>query len=162
MADQAVTLSTSKVSKLTENEVSQNGGFTHRFEIDFTDINDSTFTTDGDTVTVTLPDTPADFVVTKALAQVVTAFATDGTLTVMAGTDGDPDNFITAVDAKTAGPKITAIGAAPTTLVGSFGTAADTLVARFTTQAATGAPADITAGKVVLLLGLIDTAKISA
>lgn len=153
MADQTTSL-VSKLVKLTGEESAANGGFTHKITIKYTDINNSSWTTDGDTVTATIAVTGADWAVTKAAANVVTAFATDGTLTYMFGTDGDPDNFLTATDAKTAGPEIAAIGAAPVTLAGAFAAATDNLVVRFTTQGATGAPADITAGELDVFFAL--------
>lgn len=148
MADQTVDLS-ANTTQLTIEEMARSG-FTHRCRIKYSDINDSSWTTDGDTVTATVGATGADFVIGSAAANIVTAFATDGTLTYMFGTDGDPDNFLTATDAKTAGVEIAAIGAAPVTLAGSFAAASDNLVVRFTTQGATGAPADITAGEIVV------------
>lgn len=133
-------------------------GWTHKAVIDFEDVNGTnaggTWTTDGDTVTITIGSTGTDFVVAKAAANVATAFATDGTLTYAFGTDGDPDNFLTATDALTAAPEIAAIGGAPVTLAGSFAAAADNIVVQFATQAATGAPADITAGRLEVFLEL--------
>ena len=94
----------------------------------------------------------------SALAQStwVAATATTGTLTIQVGTDGDPDNFVDAQDAKTAAVLIGATGAAPVTEAGTTGVASDVLVARFTTQGSTGAPADITAGVAEVLLGITD------
>ena len=85
-----------------------------------------------------------------------TAFATTGTLTIQVGTDGDPDNFIDAQDAKTAAVLIGASGAVPVTEAGTIGVASDVLVARFTTQGATGAPADITAGVAEVFLSVVN------
>lgn len=160
MADQTTTIPNGQLYVLSENEAAQSG-FSHKFVLNADDVNDSTWTTDGDTVTVTLCDTPDEFVIDKAAAYIGTAFATDGTLTLQVGTDGDPDNFIDAQDAKTAGTIIGAAGAVPVTEAGSVGTASDTLVARFTTQAATGAPSDITAGQVTIMLGIRNMALIS-
>ena len=158
MADNAVAFSNDRWEILSDNERSMRG-FTHRFTIDYTDINDSSWTTDGDTVTVTLDTTDTDLVVAKCVANVTTAFATDGTLTLMVGTDGDPDNFIDAQSCLTAGPLIGAAGGVPVTEAGSAVAAGDTLVARFTTQAATGAPSDITAGSVTIFFELLELNK---
>lgn len=162
MADQAVTLATAssatggvKIERLTAEQVRQTG-FTHRFRIPFDVINTSTWTTQGDTVTVTLGSTPTKFLVDKAAVNISTAFATTGTLTIQVGTDGDPDNFIDAQDAKTAATLIGSQGAEPVTEAGTVGVASDVLVARFTTQSATGAPSDITAGMAEILLGIVD------
>lgn len=162
MADQAVTLATaSSASNGTRCEVlsaetTRQTGFTHRFRIPFDVLNNAAWTTQGDTVTVTLGSTPTKFIVTKAAVNISTAFATTGTLTIQVGTDGDPDNFVDAQDAKTAAVLIGASGAVPVTEAGSKGIASDVLTTTFTTQAATGAPSDITAGVAEILLGVVN------
>lgn len=159
MADQSVTSLATKATPLPL-EVRADTGFTHKWTIDYTDINNSAWTGQGDTVTVTLGNTPTEFLIGKAAAYIETAFATTGTLTLQVGTDGDPDNFIDAQSCKTQTTLIGSQGGEPVTEAGSVGTAADVLTATFTTQASTGAPADITAGKVHILLQIIDLAKI--
>lgn len=162
MADQAVTLSTATSASngiridVLPAEVTRQTGFTHRFRIPFDILNDAAWTGQGDTVTVTLGSTPAKFLVDKALVNISTAFATTGTLTIQVGTDGDPDNFVDAQDAKTAATLAGAAGALPVTEAGSYGVASDVLVARFTTQGSTGAPADITAGVAEVFLSIKD------
>lgn len=152
MAD--IAYSTPRLRPLSLDERAASG-FTHVATIEASDINGTTGA-DGDTVTVTLGVTPAKWLVDKAAALVETAFATDGTLTLQVGTDGDPDNFLDAQDAKTASVIFADTSATVKTKAGSAGVASDTLVARFTTQAATGAPGDITAGKVHIFLSIID------
>jgi hypothetical protein len=162
MADQAVTLSTASSASngvridVLPAEVTRQTGFTHRYRVPFDILNDATWTTQGDTVTVTLGSTPTKFLVDKAAVNISTAFATTGTLTIQVGTDGDPDNFVDAQDAKTAAVLAGAAGAIPVTEAGSYGIASDVLVARFTTQGATGAPADITAGVAEVFLSVKD------
>jgi len=162
MADQSVTLSTATSAsngvkiELLSAETKRQTGFTHRFRIPFDVINTSTWTTQGDTVSVVLGSTPTKFLIDKALVNISTAFATTGTLTIQVGTDGDPDNFIDAQDAKTAAILIGSQGAEPVTEAGTIGVASDILWARFTTQAATGAPSDITAGVAEVLLSIVD------
>ena len=162
MADQAVTLSTASSASngvridVLPAEVTRQTGFTHRFRIPFDVLNDATWTGQGDTVTVTLGSTPTKFLVDKAAVNISTAFATTGTLTIQVGTDGDPDNFVDAQDAKTAAVLAGAAGAIPVTEAGSYGIASDVLVARFTTQGSTGAPADITAGVAEVFLSVKD------
>lgn len=158
MADQTVAYSDDRQTYFLSQERNAHG-FTHKFVIPYSDINDSSWTTDGDTVTVSLITTDTDLVVAKAVANVTTAFVTDGTLTLQVGTDSDQDNFIDAQSCKTAGPLIGAAGGVPVTEAGSSIAAGDTLVARFTTQAATGAPADISAGEVVIYLTLLELNK---
>jgi len=166
MADQTVTLSTAssasngiKIERLSAEQTRQTG-FTHRWRIPFDVINTSTWTGQGDTVTVTLGSTPTKFLVDRAAFVVTTAFATTGTLDLEVGTDGDPNNFIDAQSATTAAVILADTGATVKTEAGSMGVASDVLVARFTTQAATGAPSDITAGSVDILLGVIDLGDI--
>ena len=162
MADKAVTLSTASSASngvridVLPAEVTRQTGFTHRYRIPFDILNDATWTTQGDTVTVTLGSTPTKFLVDKAAVNISTAFATTGTLTIQVGTDGDPDNFVDAQDAKTAAVLAGAAGAIPVTEAGSYGIASDVLVARFTTQGSTGAPADITAGVAEVFLSVKD------
>ena len=162
MADQAVTLSTATSASngiridVLPAEVTRQTGFTHRYRIPFDVLNNAAWTGQGDTVTVTLGSTPTKFLVDKALVNISTAFATTGTLTIQVGTDGDPDNFIDAQDAKTAATLLADTSATVKTEAGSFGIASDVLVARFTTQGSTGAPADITAGVAEVLLAIID------
>lgn len=161
MADQSVASSDlTYQGQILPLETQAATGFTHMWRIPYSDINDASWTGQGDTVTVTLGDTPARFLVDKAMHDIATAFATTGTLTLQVGTDGDPDNFIDAQDAKTAGVYLADTSGTVKTEAGSFGTAADVLVARFTTQASTGAPADITAGEVYIFLGITDVAAL--
>lgn len=166
MADQTVTLATATsaskgilIDVLSAEQVRQTG-FTHRFRIPFDIVNTSTWTGQGDTVTVTLGNTPTHWLVDKAAYFIRTAFATTGTLTLQVGTDGDPDNFIDAQDALTAGWYLADTSATIKTEAGSFDDASDVLVARFTTQGGTGAPADITAGSVDILLAIRDLGDI--
>jgi hypothetical protein len=92
------------------------------------------------------------------MVDIKTAFVTDGTLTIQVGTDGDPDNFLDAQSAKTAALLAAGVSGTIVTEAGSFGIASDVLVARFTTQAATGAPSDISAGEAVVWLAVRDLA----
>ena len=136
-------------------------GFSHRFVIEAADINNADWTSDGDTVTVTLGNTPEQFLITRAAAHVTTAFATDGTLTLQAGIDGDPDACFTAKTALSASVIQNGAGAPVATATGTAGVASDVLVARFTTQGSTGAPADITAGRVEIFLKMVDLSAVN-
>jgi len=158
MADKTTTLASDYVEVLPA-ETTRQTGFTHRFRIPYTAINDATWTTDGDTVTVTLGTTPTKWLVDKVAVDIKTAFTTDGTLTIQVGTDGDPDNFLDAQDALTAALFLADTSATIKTEAGSFGIASDVLVARFTTQGATGAPSDIDAGEAVVWLAVRDLAS---
>jgi len=162
MADQTVTLATStatgiKIEKLSA-EQTRETGFTHRFRIPYGAINNSSWTTQGDTVTVTLGSTPATYEVDRVLVHVSTAFATTGTLTVSVGTSANTALLLAAATAKTAAVLTAATGGVPANK--TEGTSAATLQARFTTQGSTGAPSDITAGIVDIFLRIIDVAAL--
>ena len=151
MANTDVTLGSARKSTLSNQARAQ--GFTHKFKILYTDIDEGGGSTD--TVTVSLGDTPTDFVITKALLNVTTAFAGTGAMTVQIGTDGDPNNFITAITVLTAGPTISAAGAAPVTLAGTFAIASDALEALFT-NSSSGSPDALTAGELDIYLAMHD------
>ena len=158
MADITSTIN-SKFVERTSAEFRRQFGFTHMIRIPFTEVFDAAQTTQGDTKTVTLFSTPTKWFIRNAAIDIKTAFATTGTLTVAIGTDGDPDNYINEIDAKTAGFRIDALGGNPLTLVGSFGSASDVLVAQFATQAATGALSNITAGDMYVFLDVVDVSE---
>ena len=141
MANTAVTLPSARKSVLSNQERAQ--GFTHKFKVLFTDVDEGGGS--SDTVTVTLGDTPTDFVISKAMVNV--AFAIEG------GTDGDPNNFITSTSVASAGPIISEVGASVKTLAGSFAAAADVLSAVFT-NSSSGSPSALTAGELDIYLSM--------
>ena len=149
MANTDVTLDNARKNVLSNQERAQ--GYTHKYTIKYTDIDEGSGS--SDTVTVSLGDTPTDFVISKAMLNVTTAFAGTGALTVQIGTDGDPNNFITAITVMTAGPTISAAGAAPVTLVGTFAIASDALEALFT-NSSSGSPSALTAGELDIYLAM--------
>ena len=152
MANTDVTLDDARKSLLSA-QARAASGFPHKWTIQYTDIDEGSGS--SDTVTVSLGNTYADFVITKAMINVTTAFAGTGGLTVQVGTDGDPNNFITAITVLTAGPTISAVGAAPRTLAGSYAVAADALEALFT-NSSSGSPSALTAGEMDIYLGMLD------
>ena len=149
MANTDVTLGSARKSTLSNQARAQ--GFTHKFKILYTDIDEGSGS--SDTVTVALGDTPTDFIVTKALINVTTAFAGTGAMTVQVGTDGDPNNYITATSVLAAGPTIVGTGAAPVTLAGSFAAASDALEALFA-NSFSGSPSALTAGEMDIYLAM--------
>ena len=149
MANTDVTLDNARKSVLSNQERAQ--GFTHKYTIKYTDIDEGSGS--SDTVTVSLGDTPTDFVISKTLVNITTAFAGTGGLSIQVGTDGDPNNFITATSVLTAGPLISAAGAAPVTLVGTFAVASDALEALFT-NSSSGSPSALTAGELDIYLAM--------
>ena len=149
MANTDVTLGSSRKVILSNQERAQ--GFTHKWTIKYTDIDEGSGS--SDTVTVSLGDTLTDFVISRAAINVTTAFAGTGALTVQVGTDGDPNNFITAITVMTAGPTISAAGGAPVTLAGTFAIASDALEALFT-NSSSGSPSALTAGEMDIYLAM--------
>ena len=149
MANTDVTLDNARKDVLSNQERAQ--GYTHKYTIKYTDIDEGGGSTD--TVTVSLGDTPTDFIISKAMLNVTTAFTGTGAMTVQVGTDGDPNNFITAITVLTAGPTISAAGAAPVTLAGTFAIAADALEALFT-NSSSGSPSALTAGELDIYLAM--------
>ena len=149
MANTDVTLDNARKSVLSNQERAQ--GFTHKYTIKFTDIDEGGGS--SDTVTVALGATPTDFIITKAMVNITTAFAGTGGLSIQVGTDGDPNNFITATSVLTAGPLISAICAAPVTLAGTFAVASDALEALFT-NSSSGSPSALSAGELDIYLAM--------
>ena len=149
MANTDVTLGNSRKVILSNQERAQ--GFTHKYTIKYTDIDEGTGS--SDTVTVSLGSTPTDFIISKTMINVTTAFAGTGALVVEVGTDGDPNNFITSVTVMTAGPTISAAGGAPVTLAGTFAIASDALEAIFT-NSSSGSPSALTAGEMDIYLAM--------
>ena len=149
MANTDVTIADAQKSTLSNQARAQ--GFTHKFTILYTDIDEGSGSTD--TVTAVLGNTPTDFVVTKAMVNVTTAFAGTGAMTVQVGTDGDPNNYITATSILAVGPTIAGAGAAPVTLAGSFAAASDALEALFT-NSSSGSPSALTAGEMDIYLAM--------
>lgn len=149
MANTDVTLGNARKNVLSNQERAQ--GFTHKYTIKYTDIDEGSGS--SDTVTVTLGATPTDFIITKAMVNVRTAMTGTGALTIQVGTDGDPNNFITATSVTAVGPIISAVGAAPVTLAGTYAAASDQLEALFT-NASSGSPSALTAGELDIYLAM--------
>lgn len=139
MANHSVAYAAKRLEQMA-NEQRLNG-FTHRVSVDAADLNNADWATDGDTATVELFKTPKNWIITKVAAVVKTAFATDGTLAVEVGTAADADALVASASVKTAGVIAPAAGAAPATA--AKGSASESIYAKFSTQANTGALADI-------------------
>lgn len=147
MADTAVTLGRSSKSTLSLQE--QARGFSHKFTINYDDVNNGTGSTD--TETVTLGTTPSKWVVDKALVNVRTAYAGTTALTIKVGTTTTADLFVTAQTVLTQGVLLSV----PTSAALKQVTAATSLVATFT-NATGGSPSALTAGDVDIYLNIID------
>ena len=149
MANTDVTLDSARKDVLSNQERAQ--GYTHKYKVLYTDIDEGSGS--SDTVTVSLGDTPTDFVISKTMVNVTTAFAGTGALAIEVGTDDDPNNFITSTSVAAAGPIITGAGAAPTTLAGTFAAASNALEAKFT-NSSSGSPSALTAGELDIYLAM--------
>lgn len=156
MSDTALTIAASKRSLLSEQERAAHG-FTHKFAVGYADIAYGSGT--EDTVTLTLGNTPAKFIVTKSLTNVSTKFAGTTALTIIVGVTGDTNGFIESQAITTA-----AVALTPTTTVGSNqmgayanakGQTAVSMVATFT-NATGGSPSSLTAGALDIYLAIED------
>lgn len=157
MADQTSTLTSSYVNVLSAQQRATTG-FTHCFRIPYTEVYNASQTTQGDTKTITIGTTPARYTVDRVMVDITTAYATTGTLTVSVGTSANTALLLAAVTAKTAGVNTAAAGCVPANK--TEGTSAATLQVRFTTQSATGAISDITAGDLYVYLRVIDLTSV--
>lgn len=156
MANTNVTIKAAKVSTLTDVERAT-GGFTHKFNILYSDVN--TGTGSADTVTMTLGTTPAPWIVTAACANVTTAFAGTTAFTIQIGTTTTTNAFVTAQSVLSAGLIQPANGiSSVATPASATSTTAINLVALFT-NATGGSPSALTAGALDVYLAMTDPAK---
>lgn len=151
MADTAITISPTRVTPLSEQEVSATG-FNARFRVLSTDILYGTGATD--TVTVTLGATPAKWYIDKAGVNISTAFAGITAATIIVGTTSSTAALISSTSILTAAFLNQTVGTA--VLTNTTGTASRNLVATFT-AAGTGGPAALTAGQLDIYLNLVNT-----
>ena len=149
MANTDVTLDNARKDVLSNQERAQ--GFTHKYKILYTDIDEGSGS--SDTVTAVLGNTPTDFVVTKAMVNVTTAFAGTGGLSIQVGTAGDPNGFITATSVLTAGPIATQVGATTAAAAACIGTTAQVMEAFFT-NSSSGSPSALSAGELDIYLAV--------
>ena len=155
MSDTAITISSTRVSPLSDQERAA-FGFTHKYSVLYSDI--AYGSASADTVTLTLGATPAKFCADKAAINIGTAFAGTTALSIQVGTTSDTDNFITAQSVLTAAYLFSSKG--PNTVetkAGSTATAAVNLVAVFT-NATDGSPSALTAGALDIYLSVNSTA----
>lgn len=156
MADTPITINPQRVSPLSNQERGDHG-YTTKYKILWSDIAYGTGSTD--TVTVTLGNTPAKFVIDKVAVNVTTPFAGTTALTIIVGTTTDTNNFLESASVLTAGLLQPATGKnTVATIVGSTGTATKSLVATFT-NATGGSPSALTAGELDIYLSIDEPAK---
>jgi hypothetical protein len=152
MANTAITISPTRVTPLSEQEVAATG-YNARFRVLSTDILYGTGATD--TVTMTLGATPAKWYIDKAGVNITTAFAGITAATIIVGTTSSTAALTSSTSILTAAFLNQAVGVP--VLTNTTGTASVNLVATFT-AAGTGGPAALTAGQLDIYLKLINTA----
>ena len=152
MANTAITISPTRVTPLSEQEVAATG-YNARFRVLSTDILYGTGATD--TVTMTLGATPAKWYIDKAGVNITTAFAGITAATIIVGTTSSTAALTSSTSILTAAFLNQAVGVP--VLTNTTGTAAVNLVATFT-AAGTGGPAALTAGQLDIYLNLTNTA----
>ena len=145
MANTAITISPTRVTPLSEQEVAATG-YNARFRVLSTDILYGTGA--SDTVTMTLGATPAKWYIDKAGVNITTAFAGITVASIIVGTTSSTSILTAAFLNQTVGTPI---------LTNTTATASVNLVATFT-AAGTGGPAALTAGQLDIYLNLTNTA----
>ena len=152
MASYSVTIPKARATPLSLEEQASTGCNT-RWRLLTSDVAYATATATNDVLTFTLGNTPANWIVNRALANVTTAFATTTAATLAVGTTSSTAAFISAQDILTAGP----LEMVSTVPIGTNaqGTAATSLVATVT-NATGGSLSGITAGQVDIYLNVVN------
>lgn len=152
MADTPLTISKARVVQSTAPE--RLNGYSHKFRVLSSDI--ACGTGSSDTVTLTLGTTPTRWVCTRAIANVVTAFAGTTSFVMIVGTTTGTSCFLASTVVSTAGLIQPTTGANTTsTIASSTGSAAVIYKAIFT-NATGGSPSALTAGELFIYLNIID------
>ena len=155
MADTAITIAKNRITPLLNPE--RHSGFTHKFKVKYTDINFGAGSTD--TVTMTVTATPATWIVAQAMANVTTAFADTGAMTIQAG-GTTSTAFLAATSILTAGIIQPTNGVqSVNTPASSTATTAQTIKFIFT-NATSGSPSALSAGEMDVYLTILDTSKL--
>ena len=152
MATTAITISPTRVTPLSEQEVAATG-YNARFRVLSTDILYGTGA--SDTVTMTLGATPAKWYIDKAGVNISTAFAGITVASIIVGTTSSTAALTSSTSILTAAFLNQTVGTP--VLTNTTGTASVNLVATFT-AAGTGGPAALTAGQLDIYLNLTNTA----
>ena len=152
MADTSLTILKSRVSVSDNPE--RTLGYSHKFNVKFSDI--ACGTGNSDTVTLTLGNTPKNWMVTRAIVNVVTAFAGTTSFNIIVGSTTGTSAFVASASTlaqgliqNTTGPNTTG------TIASSTGSASVVYKAIFT-NATGGSPSALTAGELNIYLNVID------
>lgn len=156
MSDYPITIASTRVSVLSEQEIAQTG-FNVKFRILGSDIAVSTATTATDTVTMTLGTTPVNYYIDKGLVSITTAFAGTTALTLTVGTTSSTAALISSTSVLTAATLNQTVGTPIMTNLKA--TAAVNLVAIFT-NATGGSPSAITAGQLDIYANIQDASRL--
>lgn len=157
MASQTITINDDRITPLS-NQEEAGTGFSHKFRVLYTDIALAAANGATDTVTVTIGSTPTKWYVYRAMANVSTAFAGTGGLTLAVGTSSNTGAMIAATSVLTAGI-INLAGGVVASASQSTGTSAATLQLLFT-NSVSGSPSALTAGVVDVYLNLQDASQL--
>ena len=157
MASQTITINDDRISPLSVQEEAGTG-FSHKISVLSSDIALAAASGTTDTVTVTIGSTPAKWFVSRAMANVKTAFAGSGGLTLAVGTSTNTGAMIAATTVLTAG--VIGVAGFPVANAGqSTSTSAATLQLLFT-NSTSGSPSALTAGAVDVYLNIQDTTQL--
>ena len=157
MASQTITINDDRISPLSVQEEAGTG-FSHKISVLSSDIALAAASGTTDTVTVTIGSTPAKWFVSRAMANVRTAFAGSGGLTLAVGTSANTGAMIAATTVLTAG--VIGVAGFPVANAGqSTSTSAATLQLLFT-NSTSGSPSALTAGAVDVYLNIQDTTQL--
>lgn len=152
MADTPLTIAKARVSVVEHPD--RLNGYTHKFNVKYSDI--ACGTGNSDTVTLTLGTTPTRWACTRAIANVVTAFAGTTSFVMIVGTTTGTSAFLASTVVSTAGLIQPTTGANTTgTIASSTGSSAVVYKAIFT-NATGGSPSALTAGELNIYLNIID------
>ena len=153
MADTPLTIAKARVSISNEPERTQ--GYTHKFNVKFSDI--ACGTGNADTVTLTLGNTPTRWLCRRAIANVVTAFAGTTSFVMIVGTTTGTSAFLASTAVQTSSTLITASTGANTTGTIASSTGSSSLVYKaIFTNASGGSPSALTAGELNIYLEMLD------
>ena len=151
MADTAITIASSRVTPLSEQEVAATG-YNARFRVAYSDLTSTTAT--GDTISLTLGSTPAKWYIDKAGVNITTAFVGNTSALLIVGTTTSTAALISSTTTLTAAFLNQAVGVP--VLTNTTATAAKSIVATITLG--TGGAAALTAGQLDIYLNLQNTA----
>jgi hypothetical protein len=157
MANYTITINDDRVSPLSNQEKASTG-FSHKFRVLYSDINNSSATGSTDTITLTIGSTPTKWYVNRALVNVTTAFAGSGGLTISVGTSSNAAGMVAATSILSAGV-INVAGSVTANASQSTATSAATLQALFT-NSTSGSPSALTAGQLDVYLNIQDAAQL--